>query len=1226
MQHSKCVSLLIAFLASLLLDGRTQTIESLGSFTPVDLSGDGSVVVGRMNGEGGVRIIQFKDGVAEDLGPGGASAISADGRVIVGQATVPAEPPLRTRGVAFRMEDGELTLIPLQPQASEASAGGVNADGSIVYMRGIYVEPTLTSDAFRWVNGVVSKLPGATHAGAGATNALGDRAIGFVAPFFRGEEGNAALWENGSLERIGAKDTFPGGISADGTKVIINTLFVGDAKLYDIDTKESVAIGGFGASLNRNGSIVIGRNQGALFLWTEEAGRRPLAQALEEDHDIDLEGWDLGTSGTYISDDGNVLVGSGVDPSGERRAWRLQLETGPEELTVNVTGDEEDADPDDGVVDVDLEKSGRQVTLRAAIEEANREPDMTEIFFDIEGAGTPVISPTKALPAITHETIINAGSQPGAARVRIDGSAAPAISDALRARAKTTFKSLEIINFKGGAGIRLTGAQGHTISGCFLGTDAAGNPGLGNKTGILAEEVAHTEIGAGGKNVISANEDGIRLVQTLETKILNSNIGTKLDGITPLPNTRHGIDSTKCQRLTIGGPDSVTVVIGNEAGFSAKEISDFTIEAANFGVGADGKTVAPDMKEGICLENCIAGKVTGGTASASFAGINITGGKDLLFEAMNIGATADGMTDLPVENGFIANGTENLTIGSDKGLTVVGAVNAIRLIALRGRINRLINYHLGIDRAGRNPFARTKKALFVDDCHNLKLEGKIQGRVPRSITFNAAANSLIHALCGGVEVKNSENVEAGWFMVNTDSAGMNSLRPPDPEFFAMVFEKCKGVRVGLGGAILLNGPFRMQGLRKLPGTGGNADLQNVIERVRVNLNAIGDAPLSTEPGAAICLEDSIDVVMDVLEVGQAETAIEVLKSTNVTIGSFSIGRATGGSTIGELFTKAEGIFAVTQGILAEETALLRLGRETQESLSHVFASVGSIFRKVENSSMTNVNFAPKIPIGGTLPRYPDTHLVISGCEVLSLTKLRLPGFRGSSGCNIEFSERVSIQDCEMGNLLFDLPPNRLLPLVSQHVSMRACADLIFADNRINPFNTLGAEDILLIDGSNTVNVSGNWFGVRKGEEGDPVPIKGNAVEVSGASAGVDILGNRMHQTSEAAIRVGGEAKGVTFRINEAINVAAAAERDEPILQESLGPITGALFHDGSTHITAPITGEPGNEVILDVYAFSPEAKGVEAEHHLGSHPITYGPDGSADLAAVLDGSARRDTS
>lgn len=99
-------------------------------------------------------------------------------------------------------------------------------------------------------------------------------------------------------------------------------------------------------------------------------------------------------------------------------------------VVVNTTGDEADANPGDGILDVDLVKTGRQVTLRAAITFVNERAGRDTIRFAIPGDdtgmenGVPRIRPMTALPAFTESVVLDGWSQNDAAEyppVEIDG-------------------------------------------------------------------------------------------------------------------------------------------------------------------------------------------------------------------------------------------------------------------------------------------------------------------------------------------------------------------------------------------------------------------------------------------------------------------------------------------------------------------------------------------------------------------------------------------------------------------------------------------------------------------------------------------------------------------------------------------------------------------------------------------------------------------------------------
>jgi hypothetical protein len=73
---------------------------------------------------------------------------------------------------------------------------------------------------------------------------------------------------------------------------------------------------------NAAGSAIVGASLGDAFLWTSEA------RTVQFVHDLLpaalIEGWTL-LNATGISDDGQVIVGNGIDPEGSPRAWRAVL-------------------------------------------------------------------------------------------------------------------------------------------------------------------------------------------------------------------------------------------------------------------------------------------------------------------------------------------------------------------------------------------------------------------------------------------------------------------------------------------------------------------------------------------------------------------------------------------------------------------------------------------------------------------------------------------------------------------------------------------------------------------------------------------------------------------------------------------------------------------------------------------------------------------------------------
>jgi CSLREA domain-containing protein len=107
-----------------------------------------------------------------------------------------------------------------------------------------------------------------------------------------------------------------------------------------------------------------------------------------------------------------------TDPNGNTSEFSQ-----PAAIIVNTTVDESDADPNDGICDVDIVMPGLQCTLRAAIEVANARPGRDMITFDIPGGGIPEISPQSKLPFIVGDLIIDGRTQAGG-WVKLNGSQA----------------------------------------------------------------------------------------------------------------------------------------------------------------------------------------------------------------------------------------------------------------------------------------------------------------------------------------------------------------------------------------------------------------------------------------------------------------------------------------------------------------------------------------------------------------------------------------------------------------------------------------------------------------------------------------------------------------------------------------------------------------------------------------------------------------------------------
>jgi hypothetical protein len=222
------------------------------------------------------------------------------------------------------------------------------------------------------------------------------------------------------------------------------------------------------------------------------------------------------------------------------RGFTSEFSQVPQPIVVNSTGDESDADPNDGVADVNLGMPGSQTTLRSAIEEANRRAGPDTITFAIAQLST--ISPATALPTIADPVIIDASTHPGGP-VQLNGD-------------DRNFPGLKVTN------------NATTIRG--LAISHFGGHGIDAMTDLFAEDTAIQSNGGNGIHVESG-------VLTLKHATLNENQGDGVHIIAGFMNIK-GSEVTKLNGNFGNGVDIGFPIAGsNLTGFGSEaplEISD----------------------------------------------------------------------------------------------------------------------------------------------------------------------------------------------------------------------------------------------------------------------------------------------------------------------------------------------------------------------------------------------------------------------------------------------------------------------------------------------------------------------------------------------------------------------------------------------------------------------------------------------------------------------------
>ena len=233
-------------------------------------------------------------------------------------------------------------------------------------------------------------------------------------------------------------------------------------------------------------------------------------------------------------------------------------------FTVNNT-----TDPGNGICDT----SG--CSLREAITAANSTPNSGGpdlIHFAVPGTGVKTIKPATELPAITEAVTIDGYTQTGASpntlskgtnanlMIELDGSGAGFTDDGLSIPASNVVIRGLVINRFGHDGINTESASVTTnirIEGNFIGTDPSGTLDLGNQTGMRIEDTSNTKVGGTSpeaRNLVSGNDfKGVRVVLSSGVQVNGNLIGTKADGVKPLPNSGDGVEIFDADNTLVGG-------------------------------------------------------------------------------------------------------------------------------------------------------------------------------------------------------------------------------------------------------------------------------------------------------------------------------------------------------------------------------------------------------------------------------------------------------------------------------------------------------------------------------------------------------------------------------------------------------------------------------------------------------------------------------------------------
>jgi probable HAF family extracellular repeat protein len=287
------------------------------------VSGDGKTLTGRSNDSAivwtsatGIQTLEKLTGYADCS----ATGISDDGNVQVGICGSAS----KTRPVRWVQKKVE----PLDAQG-KGWASAVNADGSVI-VGYLYTSPLRP---FRWTasSGLVEvpALSPTLDTYGFATNNDGSIVIGLS-----GTQG--FRWSIGSNpESLGTRDCTPMGANADGS-VIVGDLAAPNGKSHAFRWTQADGLVDLGVlstdpethawDANADGTVIVGESGviegGEALLWTKSAGLQPLKSVLAS-AGADLTGWRVGTAFS-VSANGKIIVGTGTH-DGHSEGWIARL-------------------------------------------------------------------------------------------------------------------------------------------------------------------------------------------------------------------------------------------------------------------------------------------------------------------------------------------------------------------------------------------------------------------------------------------------------------------------------------------------------------------------------------------------------------------------------------------------------------------------------------------------------------------------------------------------------------------------------------------------------------------------------------------------------------------------------------------------------------------------------------------------------------------------------------
>ncbi len=421
-------------------------------------------------------------------------------------------------------------------------------------------------------------------------------------------------------------------------------------------------------------------------------------------------------------------------------------------------------------------------SLRQAIINANATVGTDLINFAIP-AGPYIIPLLSSLPTITDFVTIDGDSQAGWVAtpiIELNGAGAGAGVDGLTVTVGgCTIKGLVIYSFSGN-GILINTNGNNTITGNYIGTNAAGTLDMGNTlNGIMIQSSSSNTIGntvITDRNLISGNDAyGINITTNCDANLIIGNyIGVAANGSVALGNSLSGIIvQNSCTNTFIGGT-----------------------------VAGDKNLISGNLNHGIyILNNC-----TGTKVGAAYIGTDFSGNRDLGNSMDGIRIQSSSTNDI---GGNFA-GPRNIISGNDQnGVNIMGTSTN----------NNIYGNYIGLNAGGTSGIANSFNGVFMQP--------------------GATANVVGGSIAGEGNVISGNTMHGVYFFNTTKNYIRGNLIGLTSAGTAAMANTLDGVRIETSTASVIGG-IGATDRNVISGNGGNGiTLMNSSNNDTINGNYIG---------------------------------------------------------------------------------------------------------------------------------------------------------------------------------------------------------------------------------------------------------------------------------------------------------------------------------------------------------------------------------------------------